>query len=218
MINLKLSNAQLTQAFAKLQEMFPEQKALLQSYRQEIFNQLLTGVAPPPGSPVYQVTTPVSGKQAASSDLTISKCDEAIGAAALDGGFFLISMAGVVIPAYNTGAVVADLISEIGLSGVTGLERSVKAVSEASGTIAQVQAIASFGGQFYTLGGYSIIFSVLAESMKWWEWVLLSTQLIAQLVLWFVTDGAALIAQITLCLTSAGFFISACVEANSACS
>lgn len=137
----------------------------------------------------------------------------AIGSAAL-----LFQLAGV--PSSVTRAVgtrvVNAAIAETPTILVT-LQAEVAALSEAQGVYNQAKAVYNL---FSTIGKgvpFSSLISAIKDELSWYQWVLLSVTVIAQLTLWFATGGTAAIAELVIVGAAVASLAISATNAYSVC-
>lgn len=79
-----------------------------------------------------------------------------------------------------------------------GLERKIKELAEADNPLKQAIACWGIMGDISNLMGVRIIIQAVTSSMKWYDLFLSGAAITAQMVIWFATDGTALIAELVM--------------------
>ena len=81
----------------------------------------------------------------------------------------------------------------------------------------KAKALFKLLGGIYKVGCFSAVFKVLKEEMTWWEWVKTGMIAVAQIMVWFATDGVAFVAEAALSIMSAESLIEDAIKADKVC-
>ena len=219
----KLTKEQLSEAVDALAKWFPEDGANLSANRDEIVSLISNNTEPAPGSALALVqgekkarALPETVAQAKLVSLSLTPCQEACGAVAVDVIFFAFGLLGLHVS--NQERIARAVIRELGGDTLRGLARAIRNFNTAEGAVNKAKALFTLMGQIYNAGGFKAAFKALKDEMSWWDWTKTGLIAVAQLTAWFATDGVAFIAEAALSIMSAEQLIEDAVKAVKACS
>ena len=210
---------QIEEAVDTLGQWFPEEASKLAEHRDAIVQHIFQATEPAPDSALLKLQLAVSVAphvvvEAAIPGLT--PCEEACGVVAVDVVFFVLGLVGLHVS--NQGRIARAVIRELGGETLRGLARAIKAFSDADGAMNKAKALFKLMGQIWKAGGFKAAFKALKGEMTAWDWIKTGVIAVAQITVWFGTDGAAFIAEAALSIMSAEQLIEDAVKAVKACS
>lgn len=127
---------------------------------------------------------------------TDDECLMALATVAIDAVGVVFQFLG--ISELQSRAAARSMLAELSPEVLYGLRATVHDLSIATSTYDKASLIYSIFGQIKNAVGYQGIKQALAHSMHTLDYVVMSVTIIAQLTAWFATDGAAVIAEMTL--------------------
>jgi hypothetical protein len=143
------------------------------------------------------------------------KCVVAIGTVVADAFGILFEAIG--IREEQVRAATRVLLRELGEDTMRGLRSTITEFREASGLTDRAKIIKKLGGEVYNAVGKDGIKKALEKKMHWYDWLIMGATIVAQLVIWFASDGAALVAEIVLFATDVARTAEDGVAAYEAC-
>lgn len=245
MANTPLTPESVQNALTQLSQWFPEQANTINQYQGEIAQNILNNTAPLPGSALSQIPAPATPAASApavnpamtaataafmipghavpqAADLEMfavsdifTPCEEAIGLVLVDVGFFMLSLAGLQATANLN--VTRALLSEIGPAPLNGFLSMIQNFRAAPTAYAQAKVIFSIGGALWKVSGFSIILKAWKDQATWFDWIKSGVVAVAQLIVWFASDGVAFIAQAAIAMANAANLIADVVKAVQIC-
>lgn len=127
---------------------------------------------------------------------TLSPCAFAIGVVVADAFSVLFQFCGV--NEFEARAATRALLEEMGEDTLRGLMANIHDLANAATLEQQAKEVWKLLAATSNAIGISAIVNALRSTMNWWDWVLASITVTAQLTAWFASDGAALIAELML--------------------
>jgi len=101
---------------------------------------------------------------------------------------------------------------------LNGFQTQIRDITSASSPLTRAKALWSLlSGMYKETNVFKAAFKALKEDMKWYDWIKVSICAVAQLLIWFATDGGAFIAEAVLLLVSAVHLISDGVRVKKIC-
>lgn len=152
---------------------------------------------------------------ATQAQVGVSPCVMAVGMVVADSFAILFQLAG--INESESRAAARAILEELGQETIRGIQATIHDFNAASSTVEKAKLMWKIISETYNAVGVSGITKALKDSMHWYDWVITGVTVVAQLVAWFGTDGAALVAELALEGAYIAQFTEDVVEANSAC-
>lgn len=109
------------------------------------------------------------------------------------------------------------LLRELGQDTIRGLEASVHILASDASLLTKAKTMWSIMTEIYNAVGIKGIAKAISKSMKWYDYTITGTVVVAQLSLWFATDGAAAIAELALMGAAIAQTTADAVKATKAC-
>lgn len=150
------------------------------------------------------------------TELSVTPCEEAIGIFLVNAVMLAIGLVGLHVS--NQERLSRALLQELGQDTLRGFARAIHNFNTAEGAVAKAKALFTILSQVYKAGGFRAVFKVLKEEMSWWEWLKTGVIAMAQISAWFLTDGAAFIAEAALSIMSAEQLLEAGIKVGQTCS
>lgn len=211
---------QIENALDQLIEWVPEEADNINSNKEELVSLIQNDTIPAPGS--YLLSTEYAIPDETSSDNlqlfelpSLTPCEEACGMVAFDVVLFVVGLFGLHIS--NQERLTRELLRELGPDTLRGLARAIHNFSAADGALAKAKALFSVLGGIWNAGGFKAVFKVLKDEMSWWQWAKTGAIMFLQIGAWFLTDGAAFIAEAALSIMSAEQLIKDSVAVGQEC-
>lgn len=208
---------EISHALGQIEEWFPEEHQSIEHHRESILRNIRDMTDPEPDSALLTVT--FGAARADEQDLpetqTFSPCVIACGVCAVNGAAFAVGLLGLRIA--NQKRLAELLPRQMGPSALRGLHSVINDFKNAPGAFAKARALFSIVSGVYTAGGFKAVFKVLKEQMSWWEWLKTGVSMVAQIVAWVATAGAAFIAIAALTVLSAIALVESAIDAVRKC-
>lgn len=125
-----------------------------------------------------------------------SACILAIGTVVGDAFGMVFQLLG--IQASTITATTRALLETLGQDTLRGLMATIHDIANASSALDKAKQIWGLIGQVKNAIGLSGIVNALKGTMSWYQWVITGVTVVAQLTIWFTTDGAAFVAEVAL--------------------
>jgi hypothetical protein len=114
-------------------------------------------------------------------------------------------------------AVAGDLMDDLGEAGARSLVDIIGQIKDASSTLDKAKGIWSLVKGIYNIVGAKAIWKAIKDSMSWYDWALTGTVAVAQLTIWFASDGLALVGEIVLEATAIAYTVEDAVQVANCC-
>lgn len=221
----EVGEEELLKGLNTFKSMFPQEINSINRFQPEIEGYLLRGELPPPGSPIYHqefapTSTFLDDMQSLDDVKSLDDdCLISVGGTSIEACVFFISIAGIRVKAPRKVYRLAG--SKIGLQSLGHIRSIIFDLSEAirvRNAKAAGKAVFELFKSVYKLDIHGIVIEIIKQEVSWWEWIVMGAELIAQLALWFVTGGLALIAKIALTIFDAIYLIDSVSETVNTCS
>lgn len=145
----------------------------------------------------------------------VSDCVMAVGMVIADAFGIIFQLLG--INEAETRAATRALLEELGQETINGILATIHDFNASSSVLEKARLIWKIISEVKNAVGLSGIIKALKDALSWWDWVITGATIVAQLVAWFATDGAALIAEIALEAVYIAQFTEDVVHAVSTC-
>lgn len=145
----------------------------------------------------------------------MSSCFIAVGMVIADVFAMVFQLAG--INEQESRAATRAILEELGQDTIRGIEATIHDFNAASSLKDKATLMWKIISEVYNAVGMSGIIKALKDSMHWYDWIITGVTVVAQLVAWFGTDGAALIAELALEGAYIAQFTEDVIKANTAC-
>ena len=210
----RLNTNQLNEALNQLADWFPEEATNLKNNRDAIIKCILEGTEPTPGSKLLSLKSSAAHEPPAALP-PLTPCEEAIGVVIVDAVMFLLGLVGLHVS--NQQRIARALLKNLSPDTLRGFLRDIRNFNEATGALNKAKALFKLLGGIYKAGCLRAVFKVLKEEMTWWEWVKTGMIAVAQIMVWFATDGVAFVAEAALSIMSAESLIEDAIKADKVC-
>ncbi len=231
-LNLQLVADQATNTVAHLQKLFPNESENIQTHVTELSNYLTTSTKPAPSQAVqnqqFNSGTPSGTGQGDLSTFTPTannpNCVSDWVDVFLDGIGLILSVVGF----DSSDDAAAEIKTKLNKDQITEFEVVGYKLNQAlddwqamktDDFTCILNVAKGLFGLFQALWKTVVkaLMDALADDMSWWNWLLLAAEIIAQALLWFATDGLALLGKLALMIISAIDFVEAWNTAKSCC-
>lgn len=126
----------------------------------------------------------------------LSSCIMAIGTVVADAFGILFQFVG--INEEETRAATRALLAELGEDTLRGLSARIHNIANATSIFDKASEIWGLISEVKNSVGFDGIIKSLKDSMHWYDWVITGVTVVAQLTIWFASDGVAFIAELAL--------------------
>ena len=134
----------------------------------------------------------------------------------MDVVFLVLGLVGLHV--HNQERITRAVLRKLGEDTLRGFLRSIRNFNEAKGAYAKAKALFKIFREIYKAGGFRAVFKEIKKEMTWWEWLKTGVIAVAQIAAWFLTDGAAFIAEVALNIMSAEQLLENGIKAVKVCS
>jgi len=142
-------------------------------------------------------------------------CDRAIIQFTVDAVLFALSLVGLKIS--NEERLTRALIRELGPETLSGIGRLIHEFNEADSAYKKSKVLFEILKILYDDKVFSDVKDILVDEMSTWDWIKTGIIAMAQLVAWFLSDGAAFIAECVLVIMSATDLIEDGIQVDKKC-
>jgi hypothetical protein len=194
----------VSSALNTLADWFPEEAEDIRLYKAELVELIVTRSVPGKDSPIAQMRykrppmAPVSRK---TEEPLFTPCESAIAAAVANAGIFVVGIIGLRVT-YSTN-VARAMQRTMGAKTLNGFRTMFKTFSDSKDKFEAAKGLFTIAGSIWQGGGFKIILEAWKKEAKWYDFILAGVTMIAQLVIWFASDGVAFVAQVALTILSA---------------
>lgn len=98
----------------------------------------------------------------------------------------------------ETRAATRALLAELGEDTLRGLSARIHNIANATSIFDKASEIWGLISEVKNAVGFDGIIKALKDSMHWYDWVITGVTVVAQLTIWFASDGVAFIAELAL--------------------
>ena len=204
----------MNEALNQLAIWFPEEETNLKNNRDAIIKCILEGTEPAPGSKLLSLKSSAAHEPLAALP-SLTPCEEAIGVVIFDAVMFFLGLVGLRVS--NQERIARALLRELGPDTLRGFRAAIHNFNKAEGALNKAKALFKILGGIYNAGCFRAVFKVLKDEMTWWEWVKTGIIAVAQIMVWFASDGVAFAAEAALSIMSFESLIEDSIKVDKVC-
>lgn len=196
-----LTRNQVEEALNALRDIAPEEAPSIDLFAEEIIFNIVNDTEPATNSilTTVQYASVITLEELMAENAGLTRCQEAVGTLVVDVIFLGVGLLGLRIG--NTDKAGKFIIKGIKPKHIEGLKGTINYIQYTTSFMDVGRGIASMFGEIYDMGCMGMLFQYLKGEMKWWQWIKTAVSLVVQLVSWFLTGGAAFVAEIILNVT-----------------
>lgn len=218
-----LTRTQLNASLQQLMVFFPEEAERLKNNAPEILDSIVRNdkqipefvknipATVVPDSCLVGVVAPVA---ALPGKALFDDCTQACGLVVADVAFLVFGLFGLHIG--NQERVTRIYLRELDQKTLKGFARTIENLASA-GKVDRVKAFATLGAEVNRAGGFKTFLKAIRDEVPYWEWIKTGVIAVAQFAIWFASDGAAFVAQVSLSLIDGTDVVLDALKVKPAC-
>lgn len=204
MAEVKLTRTNVRQALNTLSDWFPEEAEDISLYKKELIDLIVSGEEPRMNSKLGRMVyrrLPVTPASRRTEEPLFTPCETAIAGAVVSAGIFVVSVVGLKVT-YNTN-IARAMERQMGKQVLNGFRTMLKEFMDSENKFQAASRLFKIAGSIWQGSGFKVIFEAWKKEAKWYDFVLAGVTLIAQLTIWFASDGVAFVAEVALVIVGA---------------
>ena len=204
MAEVKFTQKNVSAALDTLAAWFPEESDDIDFYKDELIELIVSGAEPRSNSKLGKMIykrAPVTPASRRTEEPLFTPCETAIASAVVNAGIFVVSLVGLRVT-YTTN-IARAMQRSLGAQTLNGFRTLFKSFSESQNKFQAAGGLFKITNSIWQGGGFKIIFEAWKKEARWYDFILMGVALIAQLAIWFASDGVAFIAEVALVIMGA---------------
>lgn len=218
MTEVTFTRSNVRQALNMLSDWFPEEAEAISEHKKELIDLIVNGEDPRRNSQLGKMVyhrAPVNPASRKAEEPLFTPCESAIGGAVVSAGIFVVGVIGLKVT--HSANLERAMMRSMGAKTLNGFQTMFKEFANSQDKFQAAKRLFGIAQSIWQGGGFKIIFEAWKKEARWYEFILAGVTLIAQLAIWFASDGIAFIAEVALIILSAVSLISSIYTAVTTC-